>query len=183
MNVWISRNWNTFTGLCLLAGLAWMLLIPSSAPLQPATAPSSGFLPPPFSLPDANGKQISLDPFKDQIIVLNFWASWCEPCKQEMPALEKAYQTYATQGVVILGINATLNDQATSALRFSAAQGLSFPILLDENGTANQDYRIALLPTTFFIGRDGIIRKVVSGGMSEAFIFATIEELLQAEER
>ncbi len=113
-------------------------------------------------------------------MVVNFWASWCPPCKAEMPDLESAFQAHQAEGLVILGVNSTSQDSSDAALAFADAQGVTFPVLLDWTGEVDRLYLVRALPTTFFIDRQGTIRKVVVGGpMSQATLTSTVRDLLQ----
>ena len=116
-----------------------------------------------------------------KVVVVNFWATWCLPCREETPALEKAYEQYKDSGMVILGVNLTDQDSISEVESFVQEFKLTYPILLDRDGTvSNSLYQIRGLPTTFFVNREGIIRTVVVGGpMSETFIRSKIEALLQ----
>jgi cytochrome c biogenesis protein CcmG/thiol:disulfide interchange protein DsbE len=143
-------------------------------------APQVNFLAPDFSLPDASNTQISLDQLRGHPILINIWASWCPPCRSEMPAIERTWRAYKTQGFMVLGINATYQDSRENALAFTKAHDLSFPILLDTDGRVSRSYRLEALPTSFFVDREGVIREVVVGGpMSEALLRIRVEQLLK----
>ena len=145
-------------------------------------APQKGFLAPDFGLQNSDGDTIQLSNFRGRPVLLNIWASWCSPCKAEMPALQSAYQSYASQGFVILGINAANQDDAAHAISFIEAQGLSFPILFDENGEVSRTYQIRALPSSFFIDSQAIIQDIVVGGpMSEALIQIRVQQLINLD--
>jgi thiol-disulfide isomerase/thioredoxin len=112
--------------------------------------------------------------------MINLWASWCLPCRAEMPSLQEVYEDYTGKGLVILAVNATNQDTLADVESFINTVGITFPVLLDTQGTASRDYQLSALPTTFFIGRDGIILDVVVGGpMSEALIRKRVDQLLE----
>ena len=139
-----------------------------------------GFMAPDFSLLTENGDEIRLSELRGQAVLINFWASWCNPCRAEMPAMEKVYQEYQGQGFVILAINATSQDNPADAINFASQLGLSFPILFDLDGKVNSAYQVRALPTSFFVDRQGIIQEIVVGGpMSEALLRIRIENLLE----
>lgn len=142
-------------------------------------APQKGFLAPDFALETPGGESLALAGLRGRPVVVNFWASWCLPCRSEMPAVQNVYNDYG-EAVSILAINTTYQDALPNALDFVAEHGLLFPILLDTGGSVSRLYTVTSLPTTFFIGADGIIREVVIGGpMSETGLRARIESLLE----
>jgi peroxiredoxin len=165
-------------------GAAWIAF--SAAPASATTSghipsPREGFQAPSFALNNPAGETTRLEDLRGQVVVLNFWASWCPPCKAEMPDLEAAYKANRDEGLVILGINSTFQDSPEAALSFADAQGVTFPILLDRTGEVSRQYLVRALPTTFFIDRQGIILRVVVGGpMSEATLTSTVRNLLEA---
>ena len=169
----------------LVLGILWTAAsrVPSavSAPLSSSPSPREGFLAPDFTLDTLDGNTITLSELRGQIVVINFWATWCLPCREETPALEKSYEQYKDSGVVILGVNLTDQDSIREVESFVQEFRLTYPILLDRDGTvSNTLYQIKGLPTTFFVNREGIIRTAVVGGpMSETFIRSKIEALLQ----
>jgi cytochrome c biogenesis protein CcmG, thiol:disulfide interchange protein DsbE len=125
-----------------------------------------GAIAPAFTAPAYAGAPISLDRFRGHPIVLNFWASWCPPCRAEMPALEAAYRTYQARGVVVIGIDGA-TDTWEASRTFLAARGVTYPVARDEHGQVGQMYHIAGLPTTFFIRADGRIGGVaLTGGFT-----------------
>ncbi|MDD2696530.1 MAG: redoxin domain-containing protein, partial [Anaerolineales bacterium] len=168
----------------LLLGLVWIWIskVEDASALQDSQpAPQTGFAAPDFSLSTLEGEELSLSQFAGQPVVINYWASWCSPCKAEMPAIERAYRRRQAQGLVVLGVNATNQDSLNEVAAFTQAQKLTFPILLDTNGAVGHLYRIQALPTTFFVDRTGVIREVIIGGpMSEALLNIRIENLLES---
>ena len=164
-------------------GLIWILLSASAlTATSPGaiSAPQAGFTAPDIVLSDQNGTQFQLSNLRGKAVVLNFWASWCPPCRAEMPDLQAIHQEYAAQELLILGVNATSQDSVSDALEFANAMGLTFPILLDESGSASRAYQVNALPTTFFINADGVIEEVVYGGpMSGTLLRLRIDALLE----
>ncbi|WP_035101805.1 thiol-disulfide oxidoreductase ResA [Aneurinibacillus terranovensis] len=109
-------------------------------------------------------KQIQLSALKGKGVVLNFWGTWCPPCKQEMPNFEKAAGEFANKGVVIMAVN---DGESEVAVRSFAKQyGLTFPLALDQSQDITRLYQIGPLPTTVFIKPDGTVYKKVEGGMT-----------------
>jgi len=166
--------------LLLGAGWVWWSRIPPGQEGTAIAAPQTGFRSPDFALQTLNGEVISLSEVMGSPLIINFWASWCPPCKAEMPTLEKVFQEYRERGVLVLGVNTTQQDNPTQVASFVQRLNLSFPILLDDKGEVSRKYQVQSLPTTFFIRNDGVIAEVVVGGpMSEASIRARIERLLE----
>ncbi len=168
----------------LLLGLGWTFfsrVTTENAAEGRAPAPQAGFPAPAFELTDLDGRLVSLTDLRGRPVILNFWASWCAPCRAEMPALQAVADEYAERGLVILAVNAAFQDRAEDAVAFVAQNGLTFPILLDRDGQVNRRYQVHSLPTTFFIGPDGLIREVVIGGpMSSASLRVRAESLLES---
>ena len=142
--------------------------------------PRQGFLAPDFSLPSFAGDTYQLADLKGGVVVVNFWASWCPPCKAEMPALENIYREYQNMGLVILAVNVTDQDDQQNAQNFYNSLGLTFPALFDDSGEVSRIYQINALPTTFFIDRNGSIARVIYGGpLSETLLRAEITRLVE----
>lgn len=171
-----------FAWLALTAALVWVLLSrvsPTALSLHSGVAPQKGFSAPDFRLETPQGETMELSAMRGKPLLLNFWASWCPPCRAEMPALQALHERYGDE-FVLLGINASTQDSLPKAYQLIAELNLTFPILLDSSGTAVRAYRVFSLPTTFFIDQEGIIRKVMVGGpLSEAGLRARLEPLLE----
>ncbi len=118
----------------------------------------------------------TLSDYSGQVVILNFWATWCMPCVVEMPALAAIYQEYQGDGVVVLGVN--VSDGSDAILAFVREHGLTFPVLRDPVQEAMKTYDIRVLPTTFFIDRQGQIQQRKLGAMSASFLKEQIESLL-----
>jgi thiol-disulfide isomerase/thioredoxin len=169
--------------LILLLGLAWTVASADRSGASTAgkiPAPQKGFLAPELSLQTLDGQEVTLASLRGRVVLVNFWASWCPPCRAEMPAMQRVHEEYENQGLTVLAVNATIQDSQTEAARFAALNGLTFPIPLDMDGQAARRYAVRSLPTSFFIGRDGIIREVIIGGpMAEALLRTRVEKLLK----
>ncbi|KUO64118.1 MAG: hypothetical protein APF84_08395 [Gracilibacter sp. BRH_c7a] len=118
-----------------------------------------------FTLPDFNGDMVALSDYQDENIYLNFWASWCEPCVQEMPAIEKIYQENKDKGLVILTVN-TGEDKATVE-EYMKTNGYTFPVLMDLEMEVARQYKTASIPVSFFINKEGKIVTKKEGLMTE----------------
>lgn len=119
--------------------------------LQEIKDPSPG---PDFTLPDLERGKVSLKDFRGKLLMLNFWASWCVPCREEMPAMERLYQKYRNRGFVILGVN--VKDENKSAISFVRELKITFPIAFDPAGEAGLLYGAWGLPAIYLIDADGI---------------------------
>lgn len=111
-----------------------------------------------FTLKDPDGKEISLSDYKGKKVFLNFWATWCNPCKKEMPEMEKIHQTYPD--TVVLAVNI---DSEKDIKGFMKNLDLTFPTVLDIDGEVNKKYNVVSIPTSFFINEKGVIEKKVVG--------------------
>ncbi|RME82433.1 MAG: thiol-disulfide oxidoreductase [Caldilineae bacterium] len=148
----------------------WFNRVPASdsaAAAQPAI-PMAGHPAPDFTLPTLDGQSLRLSDLRGQAVVLNFWASWCGPCRAEMPELEQAFRDRAGGGLVVLGVNQ--GEQPAIAADFVQRFGLTFPIVLDQELQVSRLYRTNSLPTTFFIDRNGVIKDQVIGQMNTALL-------------
>lgn len=132
---------------------------------------------PDFVLKTLDGGSFQLSKYQGKGVVLNFWGSWCDPCKEEMPALEKTYQSFKDKGVVLVGVN--IGETDVSIHSFKDRYGLNFPIAMDTKKEITQLYEIGPIPTTYFIDKTGIVKKVVIGGpMSEQTIADNMKEIV-----
>lgn len=167
----------------LVAGLAWIFVSADRAGTSTASkipAPRAGFLAPDFSLNTPDGTNVTLSELRGQAVLVNLWATWCPPCRAEMPTMQKLYDEYKDQGFVVLAVNMTYQDNPPAVVPFVQDNGLNFPILLEETGKVAEKYELRSLPSSFFIDRYGVIQEVVIGGpMSEALLRTRIESILQ----
>ena len=169
--------------LALVLSAAWIVfttLVTQPTELGKTPSPRQGFPAPDITLNSLTGDSISLKDFRGKVVVVNFWASWCPPCKAEMPAFEALQQAYRGEEVAILAINTTYQDDLSAATNFALENHLSFPILMDEDGKVTNRYQVLAMPSSFFIDRKGIIQQVIIGGpVSEALIQTQVRRLLQ----
>jgi thiol-disulfide isomerase/thioredoxin len=114
-----------------------------------------------FSLVDLDGNKRSLESFAGQVVFLNFWATWCPPCRAEMPSMEGLYRELKEEGLAIVAVNS--QERREEVADFVMAAGYSFPVLLDESGRVGAVYAVRAIPTTYLVGRDGYILGRLTG--------------------
>ena len=135
---------------------------------------------PDFTLTSLDGQPITLSDFQDQPVVINFWASWCGPCRFEMPELAQKYDDFRAAGLVVLGVNVTSQDSIEGAAQFVEDFDIPFPILLDEAGDVEALYSASSTPTTIFVNADGVITNRHFGPMTDEQIDGYIRALVDA---
>jgi len=111
---------------------------------------------PDFTLKSLDGSNVKLSEYRGQVVMINFWASWCAPCRQEMPLLEDLYRRYSKLGFVILGVNVE-QDQAQARALLQKIP-VSFPILFDTGNRVSELYQVVAMPSTVILDRDGNVR-------------------------
>ncbi|TMB67514.1 MAG: TlpA family protein disulfide reductase [Chloroflexi bacterium] len=124
-----------------------------------------GRLAPDFLLGTLDGGEMSLSALRGQPVVLNFWASWCAPCRKEMPQFVAAYERFRKDGLVVVAVN--MQEGKSIARPFADEFGMKFPIPIDVDGEVGDEYRLLGLPMTYFIDREGVIRSVFTGPLQE----------------
>lgn len=179
-----DQRWVATSLVILVIGVLWTFAsrVPTAAATggAPPPSPREGFSAPGFTLDLLEGGQVTLSDLRGKVVLVNFWATWCPPCRAEMPAIEKIYQSFKPLGLEVLAINVTNQDSETAADVFARDLDLTFPIPLDRNGETAARYALRGLPSSYFIDREGVIRSVVVGGpMNEALIQSKVEEILK----
>lgn len=147
-----------------------VLLAAFSAALPAAAAVTAQSAAPDFTLKSAEGRNLRLQEQRGQVVLVNFWASWCGPCKQEMPHLNRIYDKYRASGFTLLAIN--IDDDARHGAATAAKWGLKFPVLLDAEKSVTRLYDLGSMPATVLIDRDGRVRYLHRGyreGVEEAY--------------
>ncbi|MEJ9281263.1 TlpA disulfide reductase family protein [Ureibacillus thermosphaericus] len=137
---------------------------------------------PEFTLTDLSGADVKLSDFKGKIVILNFWATWCPPCREEMPAMQKFYEQNKENGIEIVAVNLTNIDNGVQAVEsFVQDYGLTFPILLDKDGVVGNTYGILTLPTSYILDpKGGVIQKII-GPMNEQMMTEIVNSIQMDE--
>ena len=158
-------------GLMLIAGPAFL----SSLPAAPKPAlqsglqsgmPKEGELIPDFELPTLDGRQVRLSALRGSPVLINFWATWCGPCKQEMPLLVEQYNWNKGKGLRVLAIDTLVNDNLEDMRAFAKRFNMNFDVLVDETDAIAGGWEIMGLPTSFFVKPDGLVAKVHVGQLT-----------------
>lgn len=142
---------------------AFLLCLPCAAAAA-ELKPWGGGRTPPLVLRGIDGKTHDLAAYRGQVVLVNFWATWCEPCRDEMPAIQRLQGKLAGRPFAVLAVN--LDEPESRIRNFLAKMPLDFPILVDEGKKATRDWRVRVLPASFIIGRDGRIRYSLVGELA-----------------
>jgi len=150
----------------------------SDQAIEPLFALEDSLAAPDFELLDQHGQTHTLADYKDQVLIVNFWATWCPPCIHEMPALQNLRTTLHERGLEVLGIN--MGEAQAQVDTFTNQVAVDFPLLLDENMVATMAWQVQNLPTTFVVNRDGTIiyAEVGDKPWDDPVIMQQIEALL-----
>jgi peroxiredoxin len=157
--------------------------VPLPAALQSSgldVAPEQGKLAPDFLLEGLDEGEVRLSDLRGKAVVLNFWATWCEPCRKEMPLFVEAYDRYSEQGLEIVAVN--LQEGTGTVRDFAYDFGMEFPIGRDRDSEVGDAYRLLGLPTTFFIRRDGVIQGVFTGPVIEEDRNTNVQTAIEGSE-
>jgi peroxiredoxin len=154
---------------CLLTFLFLQTLIPISVlghedsfAKMGVVSPRNEKIAPNFILETVTGEKISLKDFKGKAVLLNFWATWCQPCKKELPSMQRIYEELSSEGVEVVAISIDRNKKER-VKQYIKNHNLTFPILLDPGQKVRKDYFILGLPTSYLIGIDGKLKGFISG--------------------
>jgi len=137
-------------------GIVWM----QSAKYEPLVV---GKTAPDFSLSDLNDKPYRLSDFRGKVVFLNFWATWCKPCREEMPSMEVLYKNFEKDGLVVLAVSIDRVTTTRDIPPFVKGMNLTFPVLIDSWGQTDKPYKRMGVPETFIIDQQGVIREIVIG--------------------
>lgn len=164
-----------------LAAVALWILVPLfvAAPARPqGPAGLAGQSAPVFDLKDDRGRSVSLAQYRGRVVLMNLWASWCPPCRAEMPDLQRLSQAFRGRGLVIVGVNEGESPQQARA--FAAALHITFPIWIDEQQRYGRVYTALGMPTTVIVGRDGTVVRGFDGALAYPQMRAAVSDLVAA---
>jgi thiol-disulfide isomerase/thioredoxin len=139
-------------------------------------APQEGSAAPDFVLTTLDGGEARLSDFGGKVVLINFWATWCGPCREEMPLFEEAQQQFGTENLVILAVN--VQESPGTVRPFVERLALTYPIVMDTKGSVARRYQVRSYPTTYFIGRDGRVEGRRVGAYTRSILFGRLEQLL-----
>jgi thiol-disulfide isomerase/thioredoxin len=173
----------------LLAGLIVFAGLPSQLPwgvhpaastpggptATPAPAPVAGAPAPDFTLTDLAGQPVQLSSLKGQVVLVNFWATWCIPCRAEMPSIQQAYNAHKGQGFTVLAVN--LNESQADVQSYVNNLSVNFTVLLDAGDSISNMYRVRGYPTSFFIDRSGTVAIENVGMMTDAQLASNLAKV------
>lgn len=171
-------EWAVITVLAAILGSAWIgWTRVDASTFNPTGKPPSadvGHPAPDFTLDALDGGNLTLSEYKGRAVILNFWATWCGPCRAEIPALEAASRIIGDDGV-ILSIN--VGENPLRVLDFAYELGISYPVALDTNSEVARVFRVIAFPTTYFIDSRGVIMELYTGELNAALIQRKVQEL------
>lgn len=122
---------------------------------------------PDFELPALESKKVKLSDFKGKKVLLNFWATWCPPCRMEMPHMERFYEDFREKDVVVIAVNVSTTEKSVDDVpKFVKQFELSFPVVLDEKGDVSETYQVIAYPTSYIIDSQGVIRHKFQGAIN-----------------
>ena len=148
----------------ILCATAFCLLVPATATLAAELKPWISASPPAFELKDLSGRNHRLADYRGKVVLVNFWATWCEPCRNEMPAIEMLKEKFAGRPFAVLGVN--VDEPEARIRKFLSLVPLSFPVLLDREGKLTRAWKVRVLPASFLVGPDGKVRYSVIGELN-----------------
>ena len=159
--------------------LRTMIAMTTALAAVPLRAQTPGDTAPAFTLKTLAGSADSLSSYKGHPVLINFWATWCPPCREEMRMLVATYQAHQQDSLVVLAVDRTDQEVSKKNVRdFVAEFQMSFPVLLDERGKVFRRYKLHGLPTSVFVGADGVVRAVNPGPITEAALQQHLAEIL-----
>ena len=181
---------NVSVMIVVIAAIAVMLIVgkhltrkPNGVTELPGTgAPAVGSVAPDFQLPSLDGKAVRLSELRGKAVLLNFWATWCQPCRVEMPWFVELEQEYGPEGLQIIGV--AMDDSGKDEIeKFAKKMGVNYPVLLGKEEVGDEYGGLEYLPTTFYIGRDGKVVQRVFGLTSRSDIEGYVKQALSQPQR
>ncbi|MCM3653618.1 TlpA family protein disulfide reductase [Metabacillus litoralis] len=150
----------------LLVFLVGYAIFQAINPTNAKVGITEGNVPPDFELMTLDGEKMSLSSLEGKKVILNFWATWCPPCREEMPDMQKIHDEYEGE-VVVAAVNLTSSEKNSASVKhFVDELGLSFPVLLDEDGKINKQFEVLSYPTSYIVNKDGVITTKFVGAMT-----------------
>jgi peroxiredoxin len=165
LGITAAQHWR-LSRIALLAALSLYADAPYADAPHAASAPSIGDAAPDFALRSLSGQNVRLSEHLGEVVVLNFWGTWCGPCRQEMPRLDEIYKKYRRAGLVLLSVN--LDDDSERAGEMAKTLEVSYPVLLDQHKEVARAFDVGTLPVTVLIDRAGVVR-YMSGGYKPGY--------------
>ena len=147
----------------LVSGLSFFYLQNTATKVAAEVGTEIGMEAPGFSLVNMNNQEVSLSDYQGKKVFLNFWASWCPPCREEMPDMQKLHQEYGNE-IAVLAVN--IGESKSTVANFMMQNKLNLPVLLDLNKSIAQNYLVRAIPTTYILDKDGIIIEKTFGALS-----------------
>jgi peroxiredoxin len=167
----MNKNNSAILGIIIVLALVNLSCAASGGP-----SANVGREAPDFTLTSAGGKEYRLSAFRGKPVVLNFFTTWCGPCRDEMPAMQSLFKIYSREGLILLAVD--LGDSRTDVKTYASSLGLGFPLLMDPESQVGNLYGVNSFPRTFFIDSKGVIRKISIGSMPESEISAGMVDLI-----
>jgi len=156
-----ASKYKTIVAAVIILALAFTIVWTQSSKYEPLTV---GKVAPDFDLPTHDdAKKVRLSDYKGKVVFLNFWATWCKPCKEEMPSMEVLYKHFEKDGLVILAVSIDRVTTKKDIPPFVSSLGLTFPILVDSWGQTDKRYKLMGVPETYIIDQEGVLREKVIG--------------------
>jgi thiol-disulfide isomerase/thioredoxin len=159
-----------------LGGIILLGAAVSCAPAAPVAR--LGGPAPAFALPGLDGRTVRLADFQGRPVVINFWATWCVPCREEMPLLQEAYERYRERGLVVIAVD--IEEPEAVMRRWVEQGGFTLTFVRDPDGSEVKRYNVTSAPTTYFVGPDGVIRDLKLGALSRAELDSKLAALFAA---
>jgi len=148
-----------------------------------ATAVVKGNSAPDFVLTDLQGHNVKLSDLRGKAVVLNFWATWCPPCKEEIPWFVELQKRYGAEGLQVVGVSMDDDSDQKSVVKFAAENSINYPVLLGKQNVADQYGGISYLPTTFYIDRNGVVMERVFGQPGRSEIEQNVKKAIASKPR